>query len=92
MIKTVVKALEGFEELFDKVNLMKANLEEEKQAAINKAIAEVEVQFVEKAQRIEKALESVSTTEEVEVPDEVEAVVSALDVEPEVINEPEKMF
>ena len=74
MLKTVVKALEGFERQFDELTEMKANLEHEKEVAKEIAIAEVERKFEEKSQRIDKVLETVSVTEKVEVPDEVEVV------------------
>lgn len=70
MLKTVVKALEGFEKQFDELVEMKANLEREKEMAKEIALAEVEKKFEEKAQRIDKVLETVSETEEIEVPDE----------------------
>lgn len=86
MLKTVVKALEGFERQFDELTEMKANLEAEKEEAKQIAIAEVEKKFEEKSQRIDKVLETVSVTEKIEVPDEVdvaedsEAVENAEDV------------
>ena len=70
MLKTVVKALEGFERQFDELTEMKANLEAEKEEAKQVAIAEVEKKFEEKSQRIDKVLETVSVTEKFEVPDE----------------------
>lgn len=71
MIKTIVKAKEGFEELYDKVVEMKENHETDKNEAIKVAIAEVEAKFAEKADEIDKVLAELSTTEEVEVEDEV---------------------
>lgn len=72
MVKTVVKALEGFEDIFGLLNDKKANLDARKEEAIKVAIAEVEERFAEDANRIDKALAEVSVTEEIEVPDEVE--------------------
>lgn len=72
MVKTVVKALEGFEDIFGLLNDKKANLDARKDEAIKVAIAEVEERFAEYANRIDKALAEVSVTEEIEVPDEVE--------------------
>ena len=86
MLKTVVKALEGFERQFDELTEMKANLEAEKEEAKQVAIAEVEKKFEEKSQRIDKVLETVSVTEEVEVPDE-EVVEDAEAVETEEVSE-----
>ena len=70
MIKTVVKALEGFETIFDELNAKKVNLEADKEVAIQEAIAEVVAKFAENAERIDKAIETISITEEIEVPDE----------------------
>lgn len=81
MLKTVVKALEGFERQFDELTEMKANLELEKEEAIKIAIAEVEAKFEEKSQRIDKVLETVSVTEKIEVSDEEEVVDDAENVE-----------
>lgn len=86
MLKTVVKALEGFERQFDELTEMKANLEAEKEEAKQVAIAEVEKKFEEKSQRIDKVLETVSVTEEVEVPDE-EVIEDAETVETEDVSE-----
>lgn len=86
MLKTVVKALEGFERQFDELTEMKANLEAEKEEAKQVAIAEVEKKFEEKSQRIDKVLETVSVTEEVEVPDE-EVIEDAEAVETEDVSE-----
>lgn len=86
MLKTVVKALEGFERQFDELTEMKANLEAEKEEAKQVAIAEVEKKFEEKSQRIDKVLETVSVTEEVEVPDE-EVIEDAETVETEEVSE-----
>lgn len=70
MIKTVIKALEGFETIFDELNYKKESLEADKQTAIQEAIAQVEAKFAENAERIDKAIETISVTEEIEVPDE----------------------
>lgn len=70
MIKTVVKALEGFETLFDEVSEMKANIEAEKEEAIKVAIAEVEEKYAEKSAKVDELFAKVSVTEEIEVPDE----------------------
>lgn len=70
MLKKVVKALEGFEDLYDKVSEMKENLEAEKQEAIKIAVAEVEERYAEKSAKIDEVFAQVSETEEVEVPDE----------------------
>ena len=71
MVKTVVKALEGFEKLYDEVSEMKENLEAEKDEAIKIAVAEVEERYAEKSAKIDELFAKVSVTEEVEVPDEV---------------------
>lgn len=71
MIKTVVKALEGFEKLYDEVSEMKANLEADKAEAIKVAVAEVEDRYAEKSAKIDELFAKVSVTEEIEVPDEV---------------------
>lgn len=86
MIKTVVKALEGFERQFDDLNEMKANLELEKEEAKKVAIAEVEAKFAVKSERIDKVLETVSVTEEIEVPDE-EVVTTEVVYDGEVVEE-----
>jgi hypothetical protein len=70
MLKTVVKALEGFEKQFEELNEMKANLEIEKEEAKKLAIDEVEEKFAVKSQRIDKVLEDVSVIEEIEVTEE----------------------
>ncbi len=74
MLKKVVKALEGFEELFDKISEMKANLEAEKEEAIKVAVAEVEERYAKKSAKIDEFFAGVSETEEIEVPDEEEVV------------------
>lgn len=74
MLKKVVKALEGFEELYDKVSEMKANLEVEKEEAIKVAVAEVEERYAEKSAKIDEVFAQVSETEEIKVPDEEEVV------------------
>ena len=84
MIKTVVKALEGFELIFDELNVKKANLEAEKEIAIQEAIAQVKAKFAENAGRIDRAIEQVSETEEIEVPDEVVEEVSEEQVTEEI--------
>lgn len=77
MFKTVVKALEGFEKLYDEVSEMKANLEAEKENAKEVAIAEVEAKYAEKSAKIDELFAKVSVTEEIEIEDEVtEEVVS----------------
>lgn len=70
MIKTVVKALEGFEKQFEEVSAMKARLDEEKAYAKELALAKVDADFAEKARKIDNVLEVISETEEIEVPDE----------------------
>lgn len=74
MIKTVVKALEGFEKQFDELNEMKANLENDKEIAKQEALAEVDRKFETRQSQIDKVLETVSVTEEIEVADEEEVV------------------
>lgn len=85
MLKKVVKALEGFEELYDKVSEMKANLEVEKEEAIKVAVAEVEERYAEKSAKIDEVFAQVSETEEVEEPDEevAEEVAEEAEVLPE---------
>lgn len=70
MIKTIVEALEGFEQQFYELNEMKDNIEAEKEQAKIEALAEVDRKFEAKLNRIEKVLELVSESKEVEVPDE----------------------
>lgn len=74
MIKTVVKALEGFEKQFDELNEMKANLENDKEIAKQEALAEVERKFEARQSQIDRVLEIVSVTEKIEVADEEEVV------------------
>lgn len=74
MIKTVVKALEGFEKQFDELNEMKANLENDKEIAKQEALAEVDRKFEARQSQIDRVLETVSVTEEIEVADEEEVV------------------
>lgn len=83
MLKTVVKALEGFETLYEQVSEMKANIEADKEEAIKIAVADVEAKFAEKSTKIDELLAKVSETEEIEVPDEesVEVVEEATEVE-----------
>lgn len=78
MIKTVVKALEGFERQFEEVCEMKARLDEEKEYAKALAIQKVEADFADRARKIDSVLEVMSVTEEIEVPDEpvVEEIVA----------------
>lgn len=87
MIRTVVKALEGFEKQFDELNEMKANLVAEKDIAIQEAIAEVDKKFAEKEIKIDRVLEVVSETYEEEVPDEVPCESTEFVVEENVCNE-----
>ena len=70
MIKTVVRALEGFEKQFDELNEMKANLENDKEIAKQEALAEVDRKFEQRQSQIDRVLKTVSETEEIEVPDE----------------------
>lgn len=84
MIKTEVKALEGFEKMYDELNEMKANLDAQKAHDIEIAIAQVEEKYAEKSAKIDEILAGVSVTVEVEVEDEVaeeEVVVDAEQVE-----------
>lgn len=80
MTKTVVKAAQGFERLFDEVNEMRNNHEAEKEEAIKAAIADVEAKFAEKSAKLDELFAKVSETEEIEVPDE-EPVVEATEAE-----------
>ena len=75
MTKIIVKALEGFEKIFDELNEMKMNIEADKQTAYEEAMLKIDEEFAEKLDRIDRSLEVVSTTEEIEVPDEEEVVV-----------------
>lgn len=81
MVKTIVEPLEGFEDIFDELNAKKAGLEEEKTAAIEQALAEVDAKFVEKLNRIDRALETVSQVSEVEVEDEAEVAEEVVEGE-----------
>lgn len=71
MIKTEVKALEGFEKMYDELNEMKANLDAQKAHDIEIAVAQVEEKYAEKSAKIDEILAGVSVTVEVEVEDEV---------------------
>lgn len=82
-VKTITKAKEGWEELYDKVVAMRDNLEAEKEEAIKVAIADVESKFVARADEIAGVFAQVSVTEEIEVPDEEEPVVTE-EAQPEV--------
>lgn len=86
MVKTVVKALEGFEDIFELIRVKKERLGFEKEEAIKVAIAEVEARFAADADRLDKALADVSVTEEIEVPDEIEITDDAA-VEGDVVEE-----
>ena len=66
MIKTEVKALEGFEKMYDELNEMKANLDAQKAHDIEIAIAQVEAKYAEKSAKIDEILAGVSVTVEVE--------------------------
>ena len=95
MLKTVVKALEGFEKQFDDLNEMKANLDIEIEEAKKVAIAEVEARFEVKSQRIDNALKAVSETVEIEVEDEIEDEVKtedAVEETPVVAEEPASLY
>jgi hypothetical protein len=95
MLKTVVKALEGFEKQFDDLNEMKANLDTEIEAAKKVAIEEVEARFAIKSERIDNALKAVSETVEVEVEDEITEVVEtedAVEETPVVAEEPASLY
>lgn len=80
MLKTIVKAQQGLEEEFDFVSKQKANLEADKELAIQEAIAEVERRYQVKSEKLDFLFAQVSETEEVEVPDE--EVVEAVAEEP----------
>lgn len=84
MLKTVVKALEGFEQEYELVSAKKANLEAEKQVAIDAAIAEVEARYELKSKKIDEVLAELSETYEVEVPDEEEVVEETAETTEEV--------
>ena len=86
MIKTEVKALEGFETIFDELNAKKANHEADKQVAIQEAIAQVEEKFAENAGRIDRAIAEVSVTVEIEVPDEELTEEVSEEVAPETVD------
>ena len=86
MIKTEVKALEGFENIFDELMAKKTSLDAEKEVAIQEAIAQVEERFVETAGRIDRAIEQVSVTEEIEVPDEELTEEVSEEVAPETVD------
>ena len=86
MIKVEVKALEGFENIFDELNAKKANLEAEKEVAKQEALAQVEARFAENAERIDRAIETISVTEEIEVPDEELTEEVSEEVAPETVD------
>lgn len=79
MTKTVVKALEGFEKMYDELNEMKANLEVEKEHEKEVAFAKIEEKYSDKSAKIDEILAGVSVTEEIEVPDEEVSVESVED-------------
>lgn len=72
MIKTILEARAGYEDIFEALNAKKVNFEENKQKAIEEAIAKVEAQFAEEKDRIDRALEVVAVSVEIEVEDETE--------------------
>lgn len=76
MVEKIVKAKVGFEEIFAKINEMKANLEAEKEEAIKLAIAKVEEVYAGKSADIDNVLAGVSVVEEIEVPEVTEEVVA----------------
>lgn len=85
MVKTIVEALEGYEDIYELVNQKVVNFEARKAEAIEKAIAEVEERFAEERGRLERALAEVSVTKEIEVEDEVEPEVPAEETSTEVV-------
>ena len=70
MLKQEVKALEGFEEIVEKLNEKKAGIEAEKAEAVRIAMEKIDADFAEKVERINKSLEGLTVVEEVEIPDE----------------------
>lgn len=95
MLKTVVKADDGLEDLFDKISEMKANLEIEKQEAIKVAIAEVEAKYAELSAKYERLFAEVSKTVEIEVEDEIEDEVKtedAVEETPVVAEQPASLY
>lgn len=87
MVKTVVKALEGFEDIFELIRAKQERLGFEKDEAIKVAIAEVDARFAADADRLDKALADVSVTEEIEVPDEIEITDNAAEEVGNIIDE-----
>lgn len=70
MLKQEVKALEGFEEIVEKLNAKKAGVEAEKAEAVRIAMEKIDADFAEVVERIDKTLEGLTRVEEIEVPDE----------------------
>lgn len=70
MLKQEVKALEGFEEIVEKLNEKKAGIEAEKAEAVRIAMEKIEADFAERVERIDKTLAELTVVEEIEVPDE----------------------
>lgn len=70
MLKQEVKALEGFEEIVEKLNEKKAGIEAEKAEAVRIAMEKIDADFAERVERIDKTLAELTVVEEIEVPDE----------------------
>lgn len=70
MLKQEVKALEGFEEIVEKLNEKKAGIEAEKAEAVRIAMEKIDADFAERVERIDKTLVELTVVEEIEFPDE----------------------
>lgn len=75
MVKTIVKAKEGWEDVFELISRKKETFEAEFEQAKAVAIAEVEQRFASKRAEIENFFEQASEVEEIEEADDEEAEV-----------------
>lgn len=83
MQKEVVVAQEGFEDYFEYLKENLGNLEEEKQAEIDKFVEELNKKYEYKVKVYKQAFQSISQVEYVEVPEEAtEEVVEEVTDEP----------
>lgn len=83
MVEINIVAKEDFEEEFESLKNKIANIETNKQAEVEKAIAEIEEKYAGKLAKYKELFAEVSETIEVEVPDEeqVDEVVEEAAVE-----------
>lgn len=75
MIKTIRKASNGFEDVYELLLQKKSSLETRKEDAKQVALQKVDADFEEEANRIENSILNVTEEVEIEVPDVVEEQV-----------------